>query len=53
MQAEEKKLLSKIQYLEDTLLRSKNPRETERLNGELCKLRRSYGKIKFESMRSS
>lgn len=36
---EERKLRGKIHYLEDSLIRSKNPREIEELSGKLSMLR--------------
>ena len=39
MYDEERKLRGKIQYLEDLLIRSKNPREIEELSSKLMMLR--------------
>ena len=38
MYDEERKLRGKIQYLEDLLIRSKNPREIEEISGKLSML---------------
>ena len=45
---EERKLRGKIVYLEDLLLRSKDPREIEQLSGKLLILRIRLQKIKNE-----
>ena len=48
MYDEERKLRGKIQYLEDLLIRSKNPREIEELSGKLSILRIRLQKMKNE-----
>ena len=45
---EERKLRGKIEYLEDLLLRSKDPREMEELSGKLSMLRIRLQKMKNE-----
>ena len=45
---EERKLRGKIVYLEDLLLRSKDPREIEQLSGKLLMLRITLQKMKNE-----
>ena len=45
---EERKLRGKIVYLEDLLLRSKDPREIEQLSGKLLILRIRLQKMKNE-----
>lgn len=45
---EERKLRGKIVYLEDLLLRSKDPREIEQLSGKLSMLRITLQKMKNE-----
>ena len=45
---EERKLRGKIVYLEDLLLRSKDPREIEQLSGKLLILRIRLQQIKNE-----
>ena len=45
---EERKLRGKIVYLEDLLLRSKDPREIEQLSGKLSILRIRLQKMKNE-----
>lgn len=45
---EERKLRGKIQYLEDLLIRSKNPREIEELSGKLSMLRITLQKTRNE-----
>ena len=45
---EESKLRGKIVYLEDLLLRSKDPREIEQLSGKLLILRIRLQKMKNE-----
>ena len=45
---EERKLRGKIVYLEDLLLRSKDPREIEELSGKLSILRIRLQKMKNE-----
>lgn len=42
---EERTLRGKIQYLEDLLIRSKNPREIEELSGKLSMLRITLKKM--------
>lgn len=51
MECEEKRLLSKIAYFEDMLLRSKNTYEIESIRNELSKMRKKLSKIRFESQR--
>lgn len=48
MYDEEQKLRGKIQYLEDLLIRSKNPREVEELSGKLSMLRITLQKMRNE-----
>lgn len=48
MYDEEQKLIGKIQYLEDLLIRSKNPREIEELSGKLSMLRITLQKMRNE-----
>ena len=48
MYDDEMKLRSKIQYLEDLLIRSKNPREIEELSGKLSMLRITLQKMRNE-----
>lgn len=48
MYDEEQKLRGKIHYLEDLLLRSKNPREIEELSGKLSMLRITLQKMRNE-----
>ena len=48
MSKEERQLRSKIVYLEDLLLRSKDPREIEQLSGKLLILRIRLQKMKNE-----
>ena len=48
MYDEERKLRGKIQYLEDLLIRSKNPREIEELSGKLSMLRITLQKMRNE-----
>ena len=48
MYDEERKLRGKIQYLEDLLIRSKNPREMEELSGKLSMLRITLQKTRNE-----
>lgn len=45
---EEKKLRGKIHYLEDLLIRSKNPREIEELSGKLSMLRITLQRMENE-----
>ena len=45
---EERKMRGKIVYLEDLLLRSKDPREIEQLSGKLLILRIRLQKMKNE-----
>ena len=45
---EERKLRGKIVYLEDLLLRSKDPREMEELSGNLSMLRIRLKKMEIE-----
>ena len=45
---EERKLRGKIVYLEDLLLRSKDPREIEQLSSKLSMLRITLQKMKNE-----
>ena len=45
MYDEERKLRGKIQYLEDLLIRSKNPIEIEELSGKLSMLRITLKKM--------
>ena len=48
MSKEERQLRGKIVYLEDLLLRSKDPREIEQLTGKLLMLRIRLQKMKNE-----
>ena len=48
MSKEERQLRGKIEYLEDLLLRSKDPREIEQLSGKLSILRIRLQKMKNE-----
>ena len=48
MYDEERKLRGKIQYLEDLLIRSKNPRAIEELSGKLSMLRITLQKMRNE-----
>ena len=48
MYDEERKLRGKIHYLEDLLIRSKNPREIEELSGKLSMLRITLQKTRNE-----
>ena len=48
MSKEERQLRGKIVYLEDLLLRSKDPREIEQLSGKLLILRIRLQKMKNE-----
>lgn len=52
MSKEEKHLKSKIEFLEDKLLRTKNNREMERLISDLAKLRITLQKLYFKRMES-
>lgn len=45
---EERKLRGKIHYLEDLLIRSKNPREIEELSGKLSMLRITLQRMENE-----
>lgn len=45
---EERKLRGKIEYLEDLLLRSKDPREIEQLSSSLTRLRISLRNIQWK-----
>ena len=45
---EERKLRCKIEYLEDLLLRSKDPREIEQLSSSLTRLRISLRNIQWK-----
>lgn len=45
---DETKLRGKIRYLEDLLIRSKDPREQERLSSSLMALRITLQKMQYE-----
>lgn len=48
---EERRLVSKIAYFEDMLLRRKNEYEIETLRNELTKMRKNLSRLRFESQR--
>ncbi len=47
MGTEEKRLISKIYFFEDLLLRSKNYHEMEQIRSTLVKLRRYLSKLRY------
>ena len=52
MSAEERRLLSKIQYFVDMLLRSKDYRQQENIGKELTVMRIRLQKLRFNRMRT-
>lgn len=49
MEFEEFKMISKIRFLEDKLLRSRNQYEQERLQNDLMMLRKELQKLKYKN----
>lgn len=52
MSDEERKLNSKIYFLEDLLLRCKDYRKVEIIQGDLMMLRKTSQKMKWENLRN-
>ena len=52
MCVEERRLLGKIRYLEDMLLRSKDYRQQENIGKELTVMRIRLQKLRFNKMRT-